>query len=69
MGRYAAISMTGITSAAAVLMRDALGLARGNSVIISSASFQAMILSTAAWFSLYLSLDTARRPRPRSRPI
>ena len=30
--------MTGITSAAAVLMREALGHARGNSVIISSAA-------------------------------
>ena len=38
LGRYAAISMTGITSAAAVLMREALGLATGSSVIISSAA-------------------------------
>ena len=38
LGRYAAISMAGITSAAAVLMRAASVLARGNSVIISSAA-------------------------------
>ena len=38
LGRYAAISMTGITSAAAVLMREASVLATGSSVIISSAA-------------------------------